>query len=107
MIFTIVQLSGFPLGDGVHLVTFGFLIHMTLSEEPNSSHATLCFYAGSCEVSNTALGQGEKFVTPGSFGSFSLARGLLLPLKEEWWVISSQGRTLRTLSKFMCQDCRI
>lgn len=64
----------------MHLVTFGFLIHMTLSEEPNSSHAALCFYAGSCEVSNTALGQGEKFVTPGSFGSFSLARGLLLPL---------------------------
>ena len=64
----------------MHLVTFGFLIHVTLSEEPHASHSALCFYVGSCEVSNTALGQGEKFLTPGSFGSFSLAQGLLLPV---------------------------
>ena len=43
-------------------------------------HCPLCFHVCSWEVSSRALGQGAKFFTPGSFGSFSLAWSLLVPV---------------------------
>lgn len=60
--------------------TFGFLIQMTLNEQLRTSHTALCFHICACEVSSRALGQGAKFFTPRSFGSFSLAWGFLVPV---------------------------
>lgn len=80
MIFMIVHVLGFPLGDGVDLGPLGFLVQMTLMS--NCGQATL-FSLLSCvpvRLGSRALRQGAKFFTPASFGSFSLAWSLLVPV---------------------------
>ena len=53
-------------------------------DDPNeqlwASHTVLSTFMCSCEVSSRAQGQGAKFFTPASFGSFSLAWSLLVPV---------------------------